>query len=191
MGIPNRLGPSDFRRTFDHAEKLSDITLVVIGLWNMGYTDLETVAHLLWIVDLKPLRRLFKMLKTSKDPFIRRFVDVGLPPGVCRELPNAPGPVNDLCLTEIRKVRCKLCGYWLDCVPCPRCSLRNPPEKEFPFRNRPPILRYSQDPVQPEHSTRARPGSIQKIDVLRERLCRGESLFHGRDRKLPSNGHLS
>ena len=107
-----------------YADHLPDVTLVVIGLWNMGYTDIEEVAHLLWIVNLDPLRRLFRMLQTTRNPLIRRFVDVGLPSGVYRQLPMSPGPTRDLPLNQVRFVRCRLCGTTVDYVPCPRCSLQ-------------------------------------------------------------------
>lgn len=167
-------------REIRYADHLPDITLVVIGLWNMGYTDLDEVAHLLWMVDQKPLRQLYKMLKTSRNPLIRRFVDVGLPPGVYRPLPEPTGPTHEL--SHAHRVTCPLCHFLVDCVPCPRCSLKTPPAETFPFRNRGRV------PPLPQHRTAVAPGSACKIEILRQRVANGERLFHYNDRRIPRNG---
>lgn len=164
------------------ADDLPELTLVVIGLWNMGYTDLKTVAHVLWIVDLKPLRTLFKMLKTSKHPLIRRYVDYGLPKGVYRPLPLIGRPVNDESTKEQRTVRCKLCGCNVFWVPCPTCSYKCPDATEFPFRNR---GKFRQTPL---GRTSAAPGSKRKIELMRARYERGEQIFNPRDDRIPRKG---
>ncbi len=164
-------------RDIQYAEQLPDTTVLVIGLWNMGYTDLWTVAHLLWIEDLRPLERLYLMLRTTEHRLIRHFVDYGLPPGVCRKL-AVPGPATNAAVP--RRVRCPLCKTMLDYVPCPRCSIRSP-AREAPLRRH----RVDLVPPPPIHQTSTVPGTSEKIAVMRGRYERGEQIFHPRDRRLP------
>jgi hypothetical protein len=151
-----------------HANQLPDTTLVVIGLWNMGYTDLQTAAKKLLVVDERPLRRLFRMLATTRDPLIRRYVDFGLPPGVHRRFPFAD-----------TTIRCRLCGGTVESVPCPLCALKFGGCDADPrcFREVPLKI--------PVRRTGAAPGSPQKIAVMRARIGRGESAFHPKDASLP------
>jgi hypothetical protein len=171
-------------REVQYADHLPDATLAVIGLWNMGYTDLDTVASLLWIVNTKPLKKLYKTLKRTRNPLIRRFVDVGLPAGVYRPLPLAPGPLGGAFTALCHHVRCPLCGAQVDWVPCPKCSLKDPrvAEVPVPLRDREVCLCATEEP------TSFVPGSPEKIELMRQRAERGQQLFHCRDRKLPSNG---
>jgi len=170
------------KREITRADDLSDLTLVIIGLWNMGYTDLGTVARLLWLNDRKPLQRMFRMLKTIKNPLIRRYVDVGLPRGVWRALPLPPGPSD--ATVPFTTVRCKLCGRIVRCVPCPACSMKSPRAFDFTHLGY-GLLTNSYDPNLPQHSTSAEPGSLRKIAVFRERVLRGEQVFHPDDSSLP------
>ena len=163
------------------AEDLPDTTLVVIGLWNMGYTDLELIGQLLQQEDLGPLRRLCRMLRTTRNPLIRRFVDVGLPPGVYRPFPAPVGP-NVGCLPcesrDSPKIKCPICHRMVDYVPCPFCSIRGCHRVDGLHGDR-------HSHPYPVGRTGAAPGSAAKIAVLRERLRRGEQLFHCKDKKLP------
>lgn len=93
-------------------EDLSDTTIIVIGLMEMGYDDIDHIAAILHRRDKAPLRKLIRMLKTSKNPTVRRCMDVGLPPGLVRQFPYG----NE-------KVRCPLCRNMIDHAPCPRCSI--------------------------------------------------------------------
>jgi hypothetical protein len=162
----------------NHPDELPDSTIVVIGLWNMGYTDMKTVGRLLGLVDLRPLRRLAKMLKTSEDPVIRRCVDVGLPPGVYRQLPGMNGPPVEPHRRKTRGVLCKLCGRTVDCVPCPRCSMVSPRTEEIKGGN------GKLKSTSPMYTTDANPGSLRKLTILRHRLERGEELFHPEDKAI-------
>ena len=165
-----------------YAEELPNSTLLVIGLWNMGYTEIEDVARLLWIVDLKPLRKLYRILKTCHDPLIQRYINHGLPRGVCRMLPGRPGVTGGDPTEETWTVRCSLCGSTVNCVPCVFCSLKNPMIEDVPRR------RNFDSRHIPESRTTARPGSDWKIEVMRERIAKGESAFSSRDRRISRRG---
>jgi hypothetical protein len=155
-------------RSIRHANDLPDTTLVVIGLWNMGYQDLDTVARLLWVADRKPLERLFRMLQNTRNKLIRRYVDCGLPPGIYRRFPFPD-----------TTVRCHLCGTMIEWVPCPRCSLKAVRNgTEFLYR------KCRSQPILPQHSTTAIPGSPKKIAVMAERFERGEMVIHPNDLRM-------
>lgn len=143
-------------------EDLPDTTIVILGLMEMGYTDLALIAEILHVNRIRPLRRLLKMLKTSRNPVIRRCVDVGLPPGMFREF-----PYHD------RSVRCPLCGGMVKTAPCAKCAT--------PF-GRHATEEFPRECVYPApEATTAEPGTLRKIAVLRMRLERGEELFHNND----------
>lgn len=101
----------NFRRV-ELPEQLADTTIVILGLMEMGYNDPEFIAKLLHVRDMPSLTKLLRMLKTSRNKVVRRCVDVGLPPGLCRPLPNSK-----------EKVRCPLCRCMVNHIPCPRCSV--------------------------------------------------------------------
>lgn len=169
-------------REIETALDLPDTTLVVIGLWNMGYTDLAFVAHVLWITDTEPLEKLYVMLHSTQDPLIRRFVDDGLPPGVYGSLALKPGRFGvdekESEDREVRGVKCLLCGAKVSMVPCPACSTRHPDGPLPPYK-------YRTDPhPMPHWPTDAPPGSAEKVHVLATRRALGLSLWNPQDRPL-------
>jgi len=101
----------DFKRV-ELPEQLADTTIVILGLMEMGHTDPEFIAKLLHVRDMRSLHKLLRMFKTSRNKVVRRCVDVGLPPGLCRPLPY-----------HAEKVRCPLCRCMVNHIPCPRCSI--------------------------------------------------------------------
>ncbi len=155
-------------RNVSGLDELSDTTIVIIALWHMGITNIKRIAKLLGIRDrspTSPLMSLVRKLRSSKNAVVRRYVDVGLPPGVCRRLPY-----------EDARVKCKLCNTMVNQVPCPACSIsQSPPQKEASEVRSPPRPRYP---------TWAMPGSIRKMAVFRARLLRGECLFHPQDAQV-------
>lgn len=146
-------------------EDLADTTIVILGLWQMGYTDINQIADILHIRRLSHLNRLIRLLKTTKNPVIRRCVDVGLPPGLHREIPT---------WSHVRSVRCPLCKMMVDTVPCPKCSSPRWLVAECDQDD-------EADRKRPKRKTNARPGSLEKIEVMRKRLERGEAVHHPKD----------
>lgn len=152
------------QQTFENVtlpEELGKTTILVIGLMEMGYTDIPWMAKLLHLQETRSLRRLMRMLKTSKNPVVRRCVDVGLPPGVCRPFPY-----------EGTKVRCPLCRAMIDHAPCPWCSLK--------FSRAAPVAPEGDDPLDATATT-AVPGTYSKLAVMRRRVAAGVSAFHPDD----------
>jgi hypothetical protein len=145
-------------------DDLSDTTIVVIGLWHMGVSRFRDIAEVLNVVDVRPLKRLMRNLRTSKNPVVRRSVDVGLPPGVCRPLP-----------WEGTEVYCCLCGMRVTQVPCPVCSLK--PTRRV--KEEPAVIdrRRPTEPI----PTSAKPGTFEKVNVMRGRVLAGQAVFHPAD----------
>jgi len=142
-------------------EDLADTTILVLGLAEMGYTNVAEIADILRLRNKRPLRRLLRMLKTSRNPVVRRCVDVGLPPGLCRPFPY-----------QGTTVRCPICRSMTDHAPCPRCSVaRNRADPDPPRKDRPLAAA----------PTDAQPGSRKKLAVLRRRAAQGLALFHPHD----------
>jgi len=144
-------------------EELADTTILVLGLLHMGYEDAAQIADLLHVRDVRSLRRLLRMLETSRNPVVRRCVDFGLPPGLCRPFPY-----------EGAKVLCPVCRSMVDHVPCPKCSIEPSCCAPSPYMQDHPVDR---DP------TAALPGSREKTDVMQCRAGKSLSLFHPHDRK--------
>lgn len=143
-------------------EDLADTTILVLGLMEMGYTDIERIVDILRLQERRSLRKLLRMLKTSRNPVVRQCVDVGLPPGLCRPFPY-----------EGIKVLCPVCHSMVDHAPCPHCSLvvagrcaPERPRKERPLDGAP---------------TKALPGTWRKVQIMRRRAEEGLSVFHPRD----------
>lgn len=110
-----------------YADDMSDLALSVIGLWHMGVRDFRTMCRLLGVGNVKReeyLLRVIDCLHRTGDELVRRWVDAGLPAGVC-----AP-------LAKDQSVMCRLCHHRVHSVPCPICSLKSPetrrPEPEPP-----------------------------------------------------------
>lgn len=164
------------QKTFDHVmlpEDLGDTTIALIGLLEMGYTNVTQIAGFMHVRDLRQLRKLLRMLKTSKNPVVRRCVDEGLPPGMMRPFPYSGS-----------RVRCPACHNLVNCVPCQcgrmtkrkawlRQGGRDSSSKEDPL-NRTPTIAY--------------PGTREKLAIMRRRAERGQPLFHPDDAPLVPRG---
>ncbi len=141
-------------------EELADTTIVVLGLLEMGYDDPAIITELLG-QERQSVRALLRKLKRSRNATVRRCMDVGLPPGVCRPFPR-----------EGVKVRCPVCKNMVNQAPCPSCSLS--------FSRAIPSPALTPRPL-PKRATKARPGTRKKIRAMRRRAAKGLSLFHPRD----------
>jgi len=141
--------------------KLPDTTVVVLGLMEMGYTDPKMIAEVLHRREVRSVRELLRMFKTSKNPVVRHCVDVGLPPGLVRPFPY-----------EGVKVMCPICRCMVDHVPCPRCSVVSRHCDSSPATRRHPL---------PPSPTKAAPGTMRKVLVMRRRAAKGQSVFHPQD----------
>lgn len=142
-------------------------TKVIIGLMNMGYlTDREMAPALgeMEPEDYNTLGSVIHALKTSDNPLVRKCVDIGLPPRVTAELPF---PCT---------IRCKACGASVNMVPCVLCRNKMLTSDEF---ERDDIDNWR--PVPAAISTHHRPGTYEKIEVMRQRVARGEAPFHPDD----------
>ncbi len=169
------------QRTLKHIllpEELADTTIVVLGLLQMGYTDIAWIADVvLHRRENRSLRRLLRMLKTSRNPTVRQCVDKGLPPGLFRPFPYAG-----------IKVRCPVCRCMVDHAPCPRCSLVPClPAAKVAAKVAGRSSRSAPSPFDKSHpldafETVARPGTMEKLAVMRRRAARGMSVFNPQDR---------
>jgi len=108
-------------------------------------------------------------IKSSTLPVIREAIECGLPRHCVSALPNN------------RQLRCPHCRNMVNMVPCPSCA-------RAPTKLR-PGLRISKDPPPPTAATNYKPGTIDKIEELRARFGRGESLFHEDDATFDDIGH--
>ena len=154
------------QKTFEHVtlpEELSDTTVIVLGLMEMGYTDIAWIANLLQVRKIRRLENLLRRIKTSRNPIVRRCVDAGLPAGLCRPLPF-----------QGFKVRCPVCHSMVNHVPCPRCSVIGHHAISEPAQKSSRI-----DPA----PTDALSGTLRKLEVMRCRIDKGLSAFNPQDAK--------
>lgn len=105
-----------------------------------------------------------KLVLNSADPLIRKCLRHGLPRGVHGRL--------------YRPVRCRSCGGRMSHGPCVLCSRGRWAEDEIPATKW-----NSGEYSVPVESTRATPGSTDKVQIMRDRLLRGESAFHNDDKR--------
>jgi hypothetical protein len=131
----------------------------VIGLWNMGITDEERVTRLAAYRNRDYVRGVIHAIRNCADPTVLKWVEHGLPAG-------ASAPIYE------GHVRCELCGSDVNMVPCPRCNMIGP---AVPMKRR----RQRTRPI-PEPTT-ARPGTPEKMAVMRARLRAGRALSHPDD----------
>jgi hypothetical protein len=143
----------------------------VMGLWLMGMNDPYEMAsvmsrHPATVSSLKrKVRRFLKLLTSSSHPIMEAIRYNGLPRGCGASLP------------EGRSVACPLCRRKVNVVPCVHCTPSELDEK-FPVG----VECALDQPLLPaEEPTFALPGSAEKIEVMRQRVARGQSCFHPLD----------
>ena len=157
----------ELQQSFDKVRKvehLADTTIVVIGMLEMGYDDIDLIAKILHRRDTTQLVTLLKMLEETENPVVRRCMDVGLPPGVVRQFPYGGS-----------RLVCPLCRNKIDHAPCLRCSLAG--QKTYGRGKERDATEY--DSV----ATPACPGTNNKVATLARRAELGLSLFHPEDRR--------
>ena len=164
---PDAVLLKDRRDVLQKVEQLNENTLGVIGLLNMCVYDEETILRLVSIRDgVRRLRPILRRLYRSKNPLIRRWVDVSLPVGIHGFL------------KEGQSIRCPLCRNTINQAPCPLCSIKS--------KSRTPIEKIEDsEPSLPFDRRRYRegyrPGSPSKIRKMRARFLRREPLFQKSD----------
>lgn len=189
---PNSAGP------LNRPDRLCNVARVVIGLDNMGFDYPADMADAIRLV-IPPLgsqkhatitrrRRRFvaqaKRVLASRHPVVIDALLNGLPRGSSGVLPNGAS------------VRCETCGSKCSSVPCIRCSkpllavngelssgyeLNASGEMDLM-----PLLEDSDERplIEPLEATEARPGTLEKLEVMRMRMERGESCFHPDDPRV-------
>lgn len=106
------------------------------------------------------LREFVAELLQCTDPAILGCIQLGLPLEALATLPHGA------------EARCRVCGGRMQAVPCGRCSQQSTLHKARPDK---------QPLKQPKTPTAHPPGSQAKVEVMRERVARGESPFHPLD----------
>jgi hypothetical protein len=145
---------------------LRESVRVVMGLMYMGQS-VEQMVAILSAPSLEDLTRFVVMLRASRHPVIATAIRDGLPPNAGAELPNG----------EI--LRCMECGDLVSHVPCQKCAMTRI-ARESPLDDQVLALEMRE----PAEETGYRPGSLQKIEVMRLRVSQGESPFHQEDATL-------
>ena len=157
------LGRNRVRR----ATGLNWATRVILGLMHMGYRETCELSYALGPMreaDILCLEPFVKLLDSSEDPLIARCIREGLPVQAVAELPFP------------NTVRCPGCGSLVNVVPCVSCineKCREDAQERDDFddwRPRPASI-----------PTEARPGTMEKIEVMRRRIEQGEAPFHPED----------
>lgn len=138
-------------------------TRSVLALLYMGYRSHKEIGKLLNCSsrNLPKLQVFTERLLTSRNRVIQTCLKHGLPACCTVEVPHP------------NLVRCKRCGAMVFMIPCVRCGCSSwrPDEDAW----------LGVKPKEPEHPTSCSPGSPEKIEVMRQRVSRGESPFHEGD----------
>lgn len=120
----------------------------------------KEVADLLGCPSGREMYRFVRKLRASDNPMVRKAWLEGLPPDASFTLPGG------------QTVKCEACGSLLQAVPCIVCAMPAGREASPAKLN---------GVSSAENATGARPGTSEKIKVLRERAMRRESLYHEAD----------
>lgn len=200
MGRPDKLRPGDWpdeqslrpflfgTRHLLRASNLSDFARVVLALWMMG-EEAELIGDLTYIapqVGSERVRQIHRdsyyyrvawligIVQGSQHPVIRHILRHGFPLGCGVLLP--PG----------RNVVCPNCRARVSVVPCVYCTPTHLEDAHLVPEVRLYDGREEQDvPLAPAlESTEARPGTADKIEVMRQRVTAGQSPFHQDDPKI-------
>lgn len=145
--------------------KLGNKVLVVLALREMGLLDARTVKRLLRLRDLDEAVELIFRVTETPDDDVREAMDSGLPLAI-----------SGVALYG-QTVQCPYCHSNVTVLPCLSCRLPHfvPVLGELVQESR-PLPRI----------TLARPGSPEKVEVLRKRYESGVALWHPLDaRRLP------
>jgi hypothetical protein len=126
----------------------------------------------LWAKLHKRTQECLDWIHTSTHPVVKFVLDNGLPRNCGTWLP------------EGRTVHCAACGCYLTVVPCVKCTSCEVQDETLvkvfgQFERRTPGKKHKTP-----RPTDAYPGTPEKIQVLRERLERGEALFSKKDRQI-------
>lgn len=155
------------RRKVRKATSLNWPTRVVLGLLHMGFSSQASLGKALGVEEpwiLAALPEFAKMLLASEDELIQDCIAEGLPIMASAELPFP------------NTVRCPGCGLLVNVVSCVSCRNEMFPEdvaERDDFDN--------WKPVPAEEPTEARPGTVEKIEIMRARIEQGQSPFHPDD----------
>ena len=123
----------------------------------------EEIAYAL-VVSEQEVHDFLGEIFSSQSPIIKSCLLNGLPPSSSAPLPH-------------RLVwRCDGCGEKTRYLPCVNCCSKSLVESTF----RDDFLSGNEAPKTPK-PTGASPGSWEKIEVMRKRFSRGESIFHDDD----------
>jgi hypothetical protein len=151
-------------------EQLTEAARIVIGLFDYGIDAPAEMADILKIEDATA-RKLFiafaAVVIASKEPIVVDLLVWGLPIQFAQELP------------ENVSVRCHGCGANLASLPCQICGRRLLCERTA---DRSPHNRSGRPIREPKEPTDATPGSSEKIEIMRQRVARGEGPTHPDDR---------
>lgn len=138
-------------------------TRSVIAMIFMGYRDHKEIGAALSCEKrhLRSLGKFVEKILTSKNRVLTTCLRHGMPSTCTVEVPFP------------NLVRCKSCGSSVFVIPCVNCSARS----WDPGEMKPPTGK----PTKPKEPTPEPPGSPGKVEVMRERVSRGESPFHDGD----------
>jgi hypothetical protein len=139
-------------------DELRRQTKLVIGLLQSTELRKKDIAELLGI-DYLRFSRFVKSLED--DPFTSRLLEDGL-----------PGTYGETLPPKI-KVRCMYCNHMISAVPCVSCW---PPHR---VENSPRPSCQRDSPEAP--GVHMKPGSREKIEVMRDRVAEGFSPFSKQD----------
>jgi len=136
-------------------------TRAIIGLYLMGIRDPERIV-----------RHAFCSEPTQWKLRVAR--------GIIRRIESGkltPVEVDTQTAFVRHPVRCPECGVLLSLVPCISC---------FPILKIPQGLDDQDDypGLRPGEPTQSRPGSEEKIEIMRQRVARGELPCHPKDKRL-------
>jgi hypothetical protein len=151
---------------------LSDTTIIVLGLLEMGISDAGEIARILHRRDVREVKKVLTTLRKTRNRLLRRLLDHGMPAGLIRAFPY-----------EDSKIMCPVCRCHIQHAPCPRCNLTQTRNACVQDVGDTEVVTTSKYPHS-QRPTRFAPGTKKKIEVLRRRVESGHSLFHPRDARL-------
>lgn len=167
---------------------LGDFARSVLGLWQMGNLDPLEITGILYISQKDKSHdfrgyawgRLYtkvceflELVFESKHKVTEYILDEGLPRGCGAWLP------------EGRSVWCPECGSQISIVPCQACTDPFVTDCTLVWANGQYERQDVDEPLKtPKWAAQCAPGSLNKIELMRRRLERGESCFHEKDRPL-------
>jgi hypothetical protein len=150
-------------------EQIDPRARIVIGLLSMGYDETDHVAVMALATSRYLLGAFIDFLLTCRHPLIIAAIDNGLPPYCAVEFPTGCS------------IRCPSCKKFVTKAPCVTCAL-----KEHGWTPLPDELGWNKPMLPPSVPTQARPGSAEKIEIMRQRVERGEAPCHPLDARISS-----